>query len=174
MGKGREPHAPYSLQWGRNLFVAESCTTSRRGRTATRPSMGPQLVRCGKNMTPSTWSLTSYLQWGRNLFVAESLKQDIEREHSQRTPSMGPQLVRCGKSVIQSTIPLELASFNGAATCSLRKVATTEKPEEHASVLQWGRNLFVAESACSAACPRMLLRQPSMGPQLVRCGKHRA
>ena len=61
-----------SLQWGRNLFVAECRRQQRYDRTH-----------------PDT------LQWGRNLFVAECGRRPRERRR-RRPPSMGPQLVRCG------------------------------------------------------------------------------
>ena len=83
---------------------------------------------------------------------------------------MGPQLVRCGK--LTSSLPrirVLPVCFNGAATCSLRKavflaITMRAKPE-----LQWGRNLFVAESWSRQVRSRAFLA--SMGPQLVRCGK---
>ena len=37
------------------------------------------------------------------------------------------------------------ASFNGAATCSLRNTTQTKYDEVKYDLLQWGRNLFVAE-----------------------------
>ena len=59
--------------------------------------MGPQLVRCGKRIIMKTIDLRqSRLQWGRNLFVAES------------DYTAGRQRFK--------------EAFNGAATCSLRKV----------------------------------------------------
>ena len=60
---------------------------------------------------------------------------------------MGPQLVRCGK-------------------------LTMLLPSRIANPLQWGRNLFVAESAKHIGNQRYA-DSPSMGPQLVRCGKYR-
>ena len=157
------------LQWGRNMFVAES----RAKRAGARHTL--------------------QLQWGRNMFVAErwplppqpsprtccfngaatcSLRKAILRcefvtvrsasmgpQHVrcgklarsvglERAPdhaSMGPQHVRCGKFGLFSMPPPDRNCFNGAATCSLRKGST-------AATLLW----------CRVA---------SMGPQHVRCGK---
>ena len=89
------------LQWGRNLFVAES-------RFPTDPY-------CRRGL----------LQWGRNLFVAESA-----------TP--GPRTAPRGRT------------FNGAATCSLRKAGGGKLFYFFYLDLQWGRNLFVAESPFAA------------------------
>ena len=59
------------LQWGRNLFVAESDTNTGASPVRVHPSMGPQLVRCGKSGHSPRMSVPTFLQWGRNLFVAE-------------------------------------------------------------------------------------------------------
>ena len=60
-------------------------------------------------------------------------------------------------------------SFNGAATCSLRNEQSGRSRVTYTGVLQWGRNLFVAEWDL----PSIRQNPPpsaSMGPQLVRCG----
>ena len=84
------------------------------------PSMGPQLVRCGKSLLPPHSSQFVILQWGRNLFVAERchIRAGARRKHP---------------------------TFNGAATCSLRKATIIAGNGWKVYVLQWGRNLFVAE-----------------------------
>ena len=133
------------LQWGRNLFVAESKNVKTDFVSIAQPSMGPQLVRCGKSCCwrcgrPSQGTL----QWGRNLFVAESAGRQVNRQGHD--------------------------TFNGAATCSLRKVACVILSNLQSLYLQWGRNLFVAESLMAQLQPPMPT-YPSMGPQLVRCGK---
>ena len=92
-----------------------------RFNAAEKPSMGPQLVRCGKPVRVSSLFASPFLQWGRNLFVAERHGQrDCKCRHD--LPSMGPQLVRCGK-----------------------REAAAIGTQVHV-LLQWGRNLFVAES----------------------------
>ena len=62
-----------TLQWGRNLFVAESPQQRQGEQRGIDASMGPQLVRCGKRF-----------------LVREVFTPDLRA-------SMGPQLVRCGK-----------------------------------------------------------------------------
>ena len=94
------PSALLTLQWGRNLFVAESvrrqlppadgprrfngaatCSLRKvavRGRVGVLhrlASMGPQLVRCGKIEATGDSLQNIWLQWGRNLFVAERLPE---------------------------------------------------------------------------------------------------
>ena len=44
-------------------------------------------------------------------------------------------------------------SFNGAATCSLRKVSNGILDIQTDIHLQWGRNLFVAERGYWTTCP---------------------
>ena len=65
-------------------------------------------------------------------------------DHLYGRPSMGPQHVRCGMPV----------KFRLSACGSL---------------LQWGRNMFVAEWIESLTS-LFMLTMPSMGPQHVRCG----
>ena len=124
------------------------------------------------NRSLSTFA-TANLQWGRNLFVAE------------RRSTVWARTGTC-------------VTFNGAATCSLRKDKYVFKVDQNTSYLQWGRNLFVAESSVYVDLMQKTLRLlqwgrnlfvaesgpnwgdtgsnngPSMGPQLVRCGKARA
>ena len=132
------------LQWGRNLFVAECSQAGSLFWEGVNPSMGPQLVRCGM-VTRSFESIAG------------------------RGPSMGPQLVRCGMPTVRSRRAPSRQTFNGAATCSLRNAAKMPGSAGRRSLLQWGRNLFVAECY---TYDRYAAQQakPSMGPQLVRCG----
>ena len=184
------------LQWGRNLFVAESSPRLRLFISNHPASMGPQLVRCGKLEAGTHLGNENMLQWGRNLFVAERRGRP-HRQADGGIASMGPQLVRCGKSSSAYTASMQssqlqwgrnlfvaespsrgrsrgtLRRFNGAATCSLRKVFERQHDAGAVHVLQWGRNLFVAESRI----PRQDGKgggAASMGPQLVRCGKVRS
>ena len=157
--------------------------------------MGPQLVRCGK----LAWHVMSYyVEYTFNGAATCSLRkvQYLRQPGPVRDrPSMGPQLVRCGKCdhVEGSNNTL---TFNGAATCSLRKDIHHKYGQgDSCRRLQWGRNLFVAESYIPVRSPLVppfsfngaatcSLRKdakhignqryadaPSMGPQLVRCGK---
>ena len=85
------------LQWGRNFIVAEIAGNRRRLWLISNASMGPQLYRCGNALPGFACPCGSNrLQWGRNFIVAEI----------------------CGR---YATGPPRSASFNGAATLSLRK-----------------------------------------------------
>ena len=133
-------------------------------------SMGPQLVRCGKDGGGAADADdVPLLQWGRNLFVAERALPGGGGA-GRGAASMGPQLVRCGKRATWWSSTRPTTRFNGAATCSLRKGADRFVSTIRNVKLQWGRNLFVAESDLA----RLLVDVAgvaSMGPQLVRCGK---
>ena len=136
-----------SLQWGRNLPVAEirsspdiSATSptmlqwgpqpSSRGNVmglimvhlSLTASMGPQPSQSRKSVALSVGpGGQPELQWGRNLPVAE-----IRR-------AVG----RTGRATL---------SFNGAATFQSRKMRPALAPIDSRSMgLQWGRNLPVAE-----------------------------
>ena len=139
-----------TLQWGRNLFVAES-------RQVSNPT-----------------ALTELLQWGRNLFVAEShtLQRDRDQGHvsfngaatcSLRKekkggvfrhvrPSMGPQLVRCGKEAIGDRTLTAAGPSMGPQLVRCGKTGVNIAAIVFID-LQWGRNLFVAESFCSYIPP---------------------
>ena len=84
--------------------------------------------------------------------------------------SMGPQLVRCGKEGYRQFCAARPDGFNGAATCSLRKGLDEVTGPGAPAMLQWGRNLFVAERS-QEVTDMGLDPEASMGPQLVRCGK---
>ena len=165
----RAPRCSYRLQWGRNMFVAECGRHSWRG-----------CAPCPSFNGAATCSL-------RNVCGLEM------KGCGPAQPSMGPQHVRCGMCPATQYDGGWEATFNGAATCSLRNVIhicmqwQTDRPPsmgpqhvrcgmhpkcmEYAIqlVLQWGRNMFVAE------CGRRHRDDtpapaPSMGPQHVRCG----
>ena len=79
-----------SLQWGRNLIVAEGrARYRRRARRAT-------------------------LQWGRNLIVAEG--SQVCGWPSLVRASMGPQLDSCGRLPLYAGVGAPDGGFNGAAT----------------------------------------------------------
>ena len=155
------------LQWGRNLFVAEWVSAPINAMKTRPASMGPQLVRCGMQRPIGKRLDELLLQWGRNLFVAECAGHDAA------------DYVRL--------------CFNGAATCSLRNARRQHNNREFGSIasmgpqlvrcgmgdmdaiikaakkLQWGRNLFVAECYTVQGWASYIALA-SMGPQLVRCG----
>ena len=63
----------------------------------------------------------------------------------RRLASMGPQLYRCGNTYAVAVLRPCLASFNGAATLSLRKYDAVPQSVSSRPSLQWGRNFIVAE-----------------------------
>ena len=83
--------------------------------------MGPQLVRCGKQLTDGIEQLMAVLQWGRNLFVAERGASDelpsaiYPTFNGAATCSLRKVCIKIHTSIIVAM------TFNGAATCSLRK-----------------------------------------------------
>ena len=109
-----------SLQWGRNMFVAECDIYGRHA------VMGATLLQWGRNMfvaeCANQVAVPGYyfsLQWGRNMFVAEcyAIRPDADWQGILQwgrnmfvaecnidtciityisLPSMGPQHVRCG------------------------------------------------------------------------------
>ena len=87
----------WTLQWGRNLSVAEGQAESRLTGGAPLASMGPQPFGCGRVVVDLADTVAELLQWGRNLSVAEGSRSSFRR----------------------ATQP---PSFNGAATFRLRKV----------------------------------------------------
>ena len=159
------------------------------------PSMGPQLVRCGKKPPGVPVLGGAFPSMGPQLVRCGKFGSSVGL-YPAPPPSMGPQLVRCGKTAPCLRGCQPSAPFNGAATCSLRKVSIDRKHMIHQLDLQWGRNLFVAESpgggppnmltylflqwgrnlfVAESATGHAVLPEvfvPSMGPQLVRCGKH--
>ena len=136
----------FILQWGRNLFVAERNAYQKNPIAWDMSFNGAATCSLRKAIfSKAPYCIPVNLQWGRNLFVAESfLHSTLIGFLSQ--PSMGPQLVRCGKSPSSPVSTIRSPSFNGAATCSLRKVIDGYRDRINAEALQWGRNLFVAES----------------------------
>ena len=80
-----------TLQWGRNLTVAE-----------------------GIVMLPLSFFLFP-LQWGRNLTVAEGTwpRRGLT---GMLSASMGPQLDSCGRCAITGCVFAQMYCFNGAAT----------------------------------------------------------
>ncbi len=133
-----------TLQWGRDLLVAERWIFSRREGCPDGTSMGPRLVSRGKGDRP------------------------VDRRSGRRT-SMGPRLVSRGKTTIAPVAEERLLLQWG------RDLLVAERRSlrgRHASRqrLQWGRDLLVAESEDLAA---ELDRRgvASMGPRLVSRGK---
>ena len=159
-----------SLQWSRNLRVAESTPPRQEHRQPPAASMEPQLEGCGK-ITPTRMYEVHYtpLQWSRNLRVAErpllvysllapplaSMEPQLEGcgkiplrggPRGRVRASMEPQLEGCGKHVKEAIARgFESASMEPQLEgCGKRSWIMGAVA---ANTLQWSRNLRVAESA---------------------------
>ena len=109
-----------ALQWGRNLTVAEGDRCDGRRGYVRLASMGPQLDSCGRyrNELEFIWGILASM--GPQLDSCGRRRRD-RRRAERHGASMGPQLDSCG-----------------------RFFAAVGQAWE-ASMLQWGRNLTVAE-----------------------------
>ena len=112
------------------------------------PSMGPQLDSCGKG---------------------HALAYQVVYDR----PSMGPQLDSCGKIAGRVVPDNHRAPSMGPQLDSCGKRNSRHRSSKIEVILQWGRNLTVAESHRLGYFGRGARREPSMGPQLDSCGKRR-
>ena len=114
-----------TLQWGRDLSIAESQSSA----TLRRPelghaSMGPRSFDRGKERARSRLrTIRVGLQWGRDLSIAEST-DSWTGATLQNKASMGPRFFDRGKLAIAvfGSVPNE-TGFNGAAIFRSRKGA---------------------------------------------------
>ena len=136
---------PATLQWGRNLSVAETGRARTRADFGPRASMGPQPFSRRNDEAISWMNSPEALQWGRNLSVAETLTH-VNPSHKPSVASMGPQPFSRGNVVGRLLIQLPQQGFNGAATFQSRKPAVGRRGGFSLTPLQWGRNLSVAET----------------------------
>ena len=158
-----------SLQWGRNLSVAEGAGTpppppapkTFNGAATFRlrkahgcaacyrqeyPSMGPQPFGCGRWRAQAVRADGLAPSMGPQPF---GCGRDVECvcQRDLKAPSMGPQPFGCGRPRAADR-PAALGTFNGAATFRLRKGRGRYSVGTPAgTILQWGRNLSVAEGA---------------------------
>ena len=158
-----------------------------------RASMGPQPFGCGRDKSTTTTTATQTLQWGRNLSVAEGgaatpqkkavgsasmgpqpfgcgRELNEPKEPGAWSASMGPQPFGCGRPPARAPATPIITGFNGAATFRLRKVEQSQVSLQLRRLLQWGRNLSVAEGPVGIflGCGRC---HASMGPQPFGCGR---
>ena len=182
----------FLLQWGRNILVAESGLVDHLLLLRIRASMGPQHTRCGKCGLVAVVVDKYGLQWGRNILVAESQKGRHENCICRSFNGAATYSLRKGRgprpcsgswssfngaatySLRKASAPTDGrtrgARFNGAATYSLRKDAALGEFSTGLKLLQWGRNILVAES--NGPLGKAYGHPPaSMGPQHTRCGK---
>ena len=148
-GCGRRPPTPSrrqprpELQWGRNLSVAEGSAS------AAFASSSPSL------------------QWGRNLSVAEGQRRRDRRR--QRFASMGPQPFGCGRQGPRAEHGRVDRASMGPQPFGCGR-GNIDHAGAQAAVLQWGRNLSVAEGEAEAKA-QALAAGASMGPQPFGCGR---
>ena len=184
------------LQWGRNFIVAETSVIIRVGIQWGLASMGPQLYRCGNWRLTRHWCSHGTRFNGAATLSLRKLPSAFRTNFILRLASMGPQLYRCGNVsgdrkdsrgiwlqwgrnfIVAETRVFSRSrwswtgGFNGAATLSLRKPASSAAAAGHGQVasmgpqlyrcgnsilcrdcaapfrpLQWGRNFIVAETS---------------------------
>ena len=131
--------------------------------------MGPQLVRCGKvlvlaSLLPHSCSFNGAATCSlRKALVAFIIRMEQTPFNGAATCSLrkAPDIVRgrCG-----------CHSFNGAATCSLRKDNATRKVQRRYYAFNGAATCSLRKAGQNHNHGRSG-DQPSMGPQLVRCGK---
>ena len=136
-----------SLQWGRNVSVAEISIASVSPRRAKK------------------------LQWGRNVSVAE-IRRTTSRYLGPIPASMGPQRFRRGDDNHKQRV-----CAVGCASMGPQRFRRGDS-DLHLSagyliVLQWGRNVSVAEIPTGVTTTGGSVTA-SMGPQRFRRGDHRA
>ena len=150
-------------------------------------SMGPR--PCGRGRLVKLFcrrERLSLLQWGRDLSVAEGGARDrtgrgpasfngaatFRSRKVGRYHDIDPALVRFNgaatfrsrKAFRTGAIDRRQAGFNGAATFRSRKVARSPEAILHPIMLQWGRDLSVAEGGDGTYC-WVVGRGASMGPR---------
>ena len=134
-----------ALQWGRNLTVAEGTIWASLAPISLDASMGPQLDSCGRGDDADgpeghKWTL----QWGRNLTVAEGCIQRAGQARRGIPASMGPQLDSCGRGCLPLSLGFGLSASMGPQLDSCGR-SRSMGPPLRSPMLQWGRNLTVAE-----------------------------
>ena len=153
------------LQWGRNFIVAETWILSAGSLKHRFASMGPQLYRCGNSAVNRCGLCRRRASMGPQLYRCGNQPR-LDEVHSA---SMGPQLYRCGNSRAVNRCGLWPSSFNGAATLSLRKRASTRRPETQMPRFNGAATLSLRKHD-NAGVREQNQALASMGPQLYRCG----
>ena len=135
--------------------------------------MGPQPSSRGNHLQhqlPVGVVSNESLQWGRNLPVAEisTATHGLAKPDRRIVASMGPQPSSRGNlfGYANGSRIENIMGFNGAATFQSRKSHPPICGASSSYLLQWGRNLPVAEICrYSRGIARRLLEHASMGPQ---------
>ena len=132
-----------SLQWGRNMRVAES-QDHRRAPRHRNPSMGPQHESCGKRRVAQGAGVMGLPSMGPQ-HESCGKPHDHAGLRPRHVPSMGPQHESCGKYVEP------LAFYDGGSDLQWgRNMRVAERRSCLGGrflgvILQWGRNMRVAE-----------------------------
>ena len=138
-----------TLQWGRNLIVAERRAERRAELAEVRASMGPQLDSCGKHLLGYVLGCLGRASMGPQL---DSCGKAI-RPHKSficAFASMGPQLDSCGKFGQFANVQRVQDASMGPQLDSCGKLILLMLGIQ-IKQLQWGRNLIVAESTTASA-----------------------
>ena len=130
---------------GPQLDSCGKSTTPENWRPSFGASMGPQLDSCGKGQHRFFRDARFELQWGRNLTVAESRRRARTSSRPRSWASMGPQLDSCGKPGGPARRGVDGRASMGPQLDSCGKVMTSADLSFYSVMLQWGRNLTVAE-----------------------------
>ena len=153
--------------------------------------MGPQHDSCGRLNMPADELVAQYLQWGRNMIVAEG--SETKGPRTRPSPSMGPQHDSCGRAPVLDLLRHVVGPSMGPQHDSCGRYLQVLRAASQ-SLLQWGRNMIVAEGrrSCWSFSGRVPLQWgrnmivaegclgdvaggpfcfPSMGPQHDSCGR---
>ena len=158
------------LQWGRDLSIAESGPLRYPMRNIPLASMGPRSFDRGKCIFSLLFTRPLSLQWGRDLSIAERPCASSTCAHCLirfngaaifRSRKAGGVAGRDGGELLASMGPRSFDRGKPDMGLAFRSLST---------VLQWGRDLSIAESARSWR-DRLDQITASMGPRSFDRGK---
>ena len=133
------------LQWGRDLSVAETSSSTSLS-TSTTGFNGAATFQSRKPKRNTICCVILYLlQWGRDLSVAETVIL-VNTSGGKDSASMGPRPFSRGNLSEIGLPRRRTKGFNGAATFQSRKQSSSAIASREGAMLQWGRDLSVAET----------------------------
>ena len=136
-----------TLQWGRDLSVAETWVCVEVELRIGSASMGPRPFSrrdIAQSLGVSESNLS--LQWGRDLSVAET--RTLLSPISLPGPGFnGAATFQSQRQFTLGGLSWEWERFNGAATFQSQRPGYASRLNFVSAVLQWGRDLSVAETA---------------------------
>ena len=174
-GPRRPVHWDESASMGPQPF---GCGRTRQGAPVVlsrRASMGPQPFGCGRTLVHElTWIYLGRLQWAATFRLRKGRgpthgaypssyasmgpqpfgcgrRRRAAPPELKQIASMGPQPFGCGRAVVAFVGTGIWLRFNGAATFRLRKAVVAAIAILAVIMLQWGRNLSVAEGGTQEA-----------------------